>query len=219
MGRVYKNVPLETLPQGHYGFILADPPWKFQTWSHRGENRGAAQHYRTMPTADISALPVAPLAAKDCVLYIWGTWTHLPDCLAIIAAWGFTYKTAGFVWLKLNKGAPQLYVDLNDTFLGLGYGPRGNTEYCLRATRGKPKTNNKGVSQLLFGEDPAPQIIASHIREHSRKPEEQYDGIEALYDGPHLELFARTARPGWDAWGNQVGKFGSTTEVKHAGNA
>lgn len=184
-----------------YRILLADPPWAFETWSHRGQGRGASQHYPTMKTEEICALPVNDMAAKDSVLFLWGTWPHLPDALRVIDAWGFTYKTCGFVWVKQNMSRVTLWADMDDLFLGLGYGTRGNTEFCLRAARGAPKV--KEASRDV------PQLIMSARRAHSRKPDEQYERIERLYAGPYLELFARAQRPGWDAWGNETTKFGA----------
>lgn len=189
-------------PAGRYGVILADPPWRFETWSHRGQGKGASQHYDTMTTAEIAAMPVVDLAAADCALFMWGCWPHLPDALAVIEGWGFEYKSCGFVWVKQNRRAVSLWPDFEDLFLGLGYGTRGNTEFCLRAARGNPKAISRAE----------PQLILSPRREHSRKPDEQYERIERLYAGPYLELFARTRRPGWDAWGNQTTRFAGAAE-------
>ncbi|QEX18519.1 DNA methyltransferase [Hypericibacter terrae] len=183
-----------------YRVILADPPWRFETRSHRGQGKGASQHYDTMATPEIMALPVTDLAADDCTLLMWGCWPHLPDALRVIEAWGFTYKTCGFVWVKQNRSAATLWADLDKLFMGLGYGTRGNSEFCLRASRGAPKVKP--------GSRDVEQLILAPLREHSRKPDEQYQRIERLYDGPYLEMFARARREGWDAWGNQVGKFG-----------
>jgi N6-adenosine-specific RNA methylase IME4 len=196
--------PFAGLAQGGARVIYADPPWRFETWSHRGQGKGASQHYATMATEEICALPVGDVAAKDSVLFVWGTWPHLPDVMQVIDAWGFTYKSCGFVWVKLNKSRVQLFCDLEDVFLGLGYGTRGNTEFCLRATRGAPK--------FRPGKESSPQLIFAPRREHSRKPDEAYPRIEALYDGPYLELFARTRRPGWAAWGNETGRFAGVGE-------
>jgi N6-adenosine-specific RNA methylase IME4 len=85
----------------------------------------------------------------------------------------------------------------NSFFAGLGFWTRANPEMCLLATRGKPKRKSAGVKKLVI----APR------REHSRKPDEVYDRIEALCDGPYLEMFARHSRPGWDNWGTQRGLF------------
>ena len=141
-----------------------------------------------MSLADIKALPVTEWAADDCVLLLWTTDPLLEKALEIIRAWGFTYKTVGFYWAKLNKLAAS---DAEPSFFtGLGFWTRANPELCLLATRGKPRRRRADVRKL----------IVSPRREHSRKPDEAYDRIEALCDGPYLELFARFSRPGWDCW-------------------
>lgn len=129
------------------------------------------------------ALPVASIAADDCVLFLWATYPNLPDAFRVIDSWGFTYKTVAFTWIKTNKdGTP---------FMGLGYWTRANAEVCLLATRGRPKRKARDV----------PQVIISRRREHSRKPDEQYEHIMRLVDGPYIELFARYPWPGWAGWG------------------
>jgi N6-adenosine-specific RNA methylase IME4 len=47
-------------------------------------------------------------------------------------------------------------------------------------------------------------LLATRKREHSRKPDEQYDIIEACSAADYLELFARGTRKGWANWGNQA---------------
>jgi N6-adenosine-specific RNA methylase IME4 len=116
-------------------------------------------------------------------------------------AWGFTYKTVGFYWTKLNKGNGRLVFDERSFFTGLGFWTRANPEPCLLATRGKPKRRSADVRKLVI----------SPRREHSRKPDEIYDRIAALCDGPYLEMFARSSRPGWDSWGMEAGLFNSGT--------
>ena len=115
----------------------------------------------------------------------------------VIRSWGFTYKTVGFYWAKLNRGRGGMMIDQRDFFTGMGFWTRANPEPCLLATRGKPKRRSGGVRKLVI----APR------REHSRKPDEVHERIEQLCDGPYLELFARQTRPGWDAWGMQSGLF------------
>ncbi len=169
-------------------------------------NKGAGRSpkYRVMSLADIKSLPVADLAAKDCVLFMWVTDTHLEMAMDVIRSWGFRYKTVGFYWAKTNKdGSP---------FVGMGYWSRANPEQCLAgldenaedpghqwllSTSGAPKRRAKNVQRLIM----APR------REHSRKPDELFERIEALVDGPYLELFSRESRPGWAAWGDDAGKF------------
>jgi N6-adenosine-specific RNA methylase IME4 len=171
--------------------IVADPPWTFETWTEAGKGKSPERHYACMSLDDIKALPVRQLAADNCALFLWTTWPHLPHANEVIQAWGFTYRTAGFVWVKQTQDR-----------LGLatwtGYWTRANSEPCLLAAKGKCQRRSTGVHQIIM----APR------REHSRKPDEVYERIEQLLDGPYLELFARTERPGWTNWGNESGKFG-----------
>lgn len=209
------------LPPGPFGCILADPPWRFATFSEKGRgrcpdgkrtngrgnftdglNNAPERHYVTMTLEDIAALPVAASAARDCVLLMWAVDPMLPQALDVGRAWGFTYKTTGFVWAKERRltsargnGVDDL--DLKRFPIGTGYWTRSNPEICLLFTCGKPKRLSAAVRKLLI----APR------REHSRKPDEQYERIEALVGGPYLELFARTSQPGWTSWGNETDKF------------
>ena len=198
-----------------YGAILADPPWRFETWSAAGRDRcpdgrsRAAQrqnrpenHYPTMSMNELMALPVGELAAPDAMLFMWFVDPLLPQALELGRAWGFRYRTMAFTWAKLrNEGSGWggLHEDhWHKLFpMGTGYFTRSNPEGCLLFTRGAPKRKSASVRQL----------IVARRREHSRKPDEARAGIEQLAHGPYLELFARETAPGWDAWGNQVGRF------------
>jgi N6-adenosine-specific RNA methylase IME4 len=179
-----------SLPRHHYGAIYADPPWRWKAYSAKGEGRGAVAHYNVMTLGDLRALPVADLAAPDCALFLWSIDSMLPEALALIEAWGFTYKTIGFCWAKPNTKSVGY-------FIGLGYWTRANTELCLLATLGKPKRLARDVRRLIV----APR------REHSRKPDEARAGIERLVAGPYLEMFARESAPGWDTWGHEAELF------------
>lgn len=174
-------------PEGKYRVILADPPWSYDVWSAKGTGRSAEQHYQTMKPEDIKALPVRDIADEDCALLMWAVYPSLPLAFEVIESWGFVYKTVGFTWVK-TYGA-NIYLP----FVGLGHWTRANAEVVLLATRGKPKRKAKDVEQ----------VILSPVREHSRKPEEQYRRIERLLDGPYCELFARYPRPEWTTWGNE----------------
>jgi N6-adenosine-specific RNA methylase IME4 len=167
--------------------ILADPPWSFEVYSGKGKQRSAERHYNTMTLEEITALPVASLAADDCVLFLWGVHPELPGALEVMAAWGFTYKTLGFVWVKQNPSGEGLHT-------GMGYWTRANTEPCWLATRGNPQRLALDVHQ----------VIMAPVGAHSAKPAEAYVRIERLLAGPYLELFARQERPGWTVWGNEV---------------
>ena len=165
--------------------IYADPPWRYE---NKGGQGVAENHYPTLSLNEICALPVAKIAAKDSVLFLWTTFPMIPESLRVISAWGFKYKTVAFVWLKQNRKALTW-------FYGLGFWTRSNAEVCLLATRGKPKRQNKGIHQLII----------SPIEAHSKKPDEVRDKIVQLMgDLPRVELFARDLTPGWDVWGNEV---------------
>jgi N6-adenosine-specific RNA methylase IME4 len=174
-----------------YNALLVDPAWHWLSWSLTRQNRAAWNHYSVMSLADIKAMPVASLAARDCVLYLWCPGSMLEQGLDVIKAWGFTFKKVGHVWVKCALHDPAKFP------FGTGYWTRDNPEFCLLATRGHPKRIDKGV----------PQLIVAPRREHSRKPDEIYERIERLLgrDVRRVELFARHRRPGWDAWGDEIG--------------
>jgi N6-adenosine-specific RNA methylase IME4 len=151
-----------------------------------------------MLTEDIKALPVASLCAVNCVLFLWMTWPLLLDAIAVMMAWGFTYKSCAFDWTKADASQIELFQDdIDDPRMGTGYWTRANTEPCLLGTRGKPKRIHADVRQPII--EPR--------RQHSRKPDCVHERIERLVAGPYLELFARQHRPGWDVWGNELNKF------------
>ena len=185
---------------GDYRVIYADPPWAFHTWSGRGQGKGAVQHYDTMAAGDISALPVRDLAAPDAVLFVWVVQAQLPEAMALLDAWGFTFKTVAFAWVKLKGKQDRMFYAGSDVRMGMGYHTRAGFEQCWLATRGK------GYERLTKAE---PQVVFSPLREHSRKPDEIAEAICRLAAGPRVELFARTKREGFDVWGNQTDKFGA----------
>lgn len=170
--------------------ILADPPWRFTNRTgkmapeHRRLNR-----YETMTLADICALPVEGLAADTAHLYLWTPNALLPEALQVMSAWGFTYKS-NLIWHKIRK-------DGGSDGRGVGFYFRNVTEMVLFGVRGKnARTEGPGRRQV--------NMIETRKREHSRKPDEQYELIEACSPGPRLELFARGERCGWATWGNQA---------------
>ena len=170
---------------GTYEIIYADPPWRYSAKKVQG---AAENHYPTMSIDELCALPVAELAAKDSALFMWATFPQLPEALRLIRAWGFTYKSVAFVWLKKNKKA-------DSWFYGLGFWTRANAEVCLLATKGHPKRQAADIHQFII----------SPIEAHSKKPDATRDKIVALMgDRSRVELFARQTPPGWDVWGNEV---------------
>ena len=101
---------------GTYRAILADPPWRFSTYSDKGKGRSAEAHYDCMTLPEIKAMPVADWAAKDAVLFLWTTDPMLRHALDVVAAWGFTYKTVAFYWVKLNRNRGGLFLGPRDFF-------------------------------------------------------------------------------------------------------
>jgi N6-adenosine-specific RNA methylase IME4 len=170
--------------------VLADPPWQFQnrTGKMAPEHRRLSR-YGTMTLPEIKALPVEDLAAPTAHLYLWVPNALLPEGLQVMAAWGFNYKT-NIIWHKIRKdGGPD--------GRGVGFYFRNVTELLLFGVKGKDaRTLAPGRRQV--------NIIKSQKREHSRKPDEAYDIIEACSGGPYFELFARGSRPNWTAWGDQA---------------
>lgn len=168
--------------------IMADPPWQFALYSAKGEEKSAQAQYATMPTDAICRLPVADLAKRDCLLWLWCTWPMLEDGIAVLKAWGFAYVTGG-AWHKTTARGK--------TAFGTGYRLRSACEPILIGTVGSPETT-ASVRNIVVGQ----------AREHSRKPEEAYAAAERLM--PHaqrIDLFSRLDRPGWTSWGNEAGKF------------
>ena len=186
--------------ENKYNIIYADPPWTFKTYSDKGKDRSAEQHYNVLSLDDIKKLPIRDLAADSCMLFMWVTYPILDKSFEVMKAWGFDYKTCAFAWVKANKSADLSKLNVEkDIRMNMGYYTRANSELCLLGRRGKTlERMDKGVRQ----------VILSHQREHSRKPDEAYDRIERLFgDVSRIELFARTEREGWDVWGNEVSKF------------
>jgi len=172
-----------------FGTVLADPPWQFLNRTgkvapeHRRLNR-----YATLAQREIEEMPVAAACAENAHLYLWVPNALVQGGLDVMAAWGFTYKT-NLIWHKVRKdGGPD--------GRGVGFYFRNTTELILFGVRGRLRTLAPGRRQV--------NIIRTRKREHSRKPDELYDIVEACSPGPYLELFARGRRSTlWTVWGNQ----------------
>lgn len=173
-----------------FATVLADPPWRFLNRTGKiAPEHHRLSRYGTMSVGEISAFPVSEVLLPTAHLYLWVPNALLPDGLEVMRAWGFQYKS-NIIWHKLRK-------DGGSDGRGVGFYFRNVTEMLLFGVRGKnPRTLAPGRSQINY--------IGSRKREHSRKPDEQYKLIEACSPGPFLELFARGARSGWTAWGNQA---------------
>lgn len=181
---------LMTSVRGRFGTILADPPWQFQnrTGKMAPEHRRLSR-YGTMSLQDIKELPVHLYAADRAHLYLWVPNALLMEGLEVMKTWGFHYKS-NIVWHKVRK-------DGGSDGRGVGFYFRNVTELILFGVRGKDvRTLPPGRRQV--------NLIATRKREHSRKPDELYDLIEACSWGPYLELFARTRRRNWTIWGNEA---------------
>lgn len=200
------NANLLNFAQGRrFKTILADPPWRFQNQTGKvaPEHRRLSR-YRTMTLKDISDLPVPQVCEASAHLYLWVPNALLPDGLAVMQAWGFSYKS-NIIWHKVRK-------DGGSDGRGVGFYFRNVTELILFGVRGKnARTLAPGRRQV--------NLFSTRKREHSRKPDEQYDIIEACSPGPYLELFARGTRPKWAVWGNQADENYSPTWDTYAHNS
>lgn len=180
---------LQRIGGGPFSTLLADPPWRFQnrTGKVAPEHRRLSR-YDTMTTAAIRALPISEITTPDAHLYLWTPNALIADALAVMESWGFTYKS-NIVWAKRRKdGGPD--------GRGVGFYFRNVTELILFGVKGNMRTLAPGRRQV--------NMIETRKREHSRKPDEQYDIIESCSPGPYLELFARYSRPGWASWGTEA---------------
>jgi N6-adenosine-specific RNA methylase IME4 len=185
--------------------VMADPPWRFtnRTGKVAPEHRRLAR-YSTLTTDDICKLPVAEVCADPAHLYMWVPNALLPEGLAVMQAWGFNYKS-NIIWHKIRK-------DGGSDGRGVGFYFRNVTEVLLFGTRGKnARTLAPGRRQV--------NMIETRKREHSRKPDEQYQVIESCSRGPYLEMFARGTRPGWTYWGNQANEDYEPTWKTYAHNS
>ena len=182
-----------------YGTILADPPWQFQNRTGKmAPEHKRLSRYPTLTLDEICDMPVEALADQPAHLYLWVPNALLPEGLKVMEHWGFSYKS-NLVWYKVRKdGGPDRR--------GVGFYFRNVTEILLFGVRGKnARTLAPGRSQE--------NILVTKKREHSRKPDEQYDLIERCSFGRKLELFARGPRAGWTVWGNQSDDYAPTWDT------
>jgi N6-adenosine-specific RNA methylase IME4 len=165
------------LPQGPFRVIYADPPWQLSnpTGDYAPEN-----HYPTLPLDDIKALPIP--AAEEAMLFLWGVNCLDDEIGDVMAAWGFEYRT-NIVWVKPS--------------IGLGNYARNRHELL--------HVGRKGSFPLPEPNDRPDSVIEAPRGRHSEKPAVFYELIERMYPwATRVELFARQARPGWTAWGNET---------------
>ena len=195
---------LKDLSIDPYQIIYADPPWNCHPHGlvekHDGFFRlNVNRQYSTTSNDEIAALPIKDIIADDAACFMWTTDSHLPFALEIMKAWGFTYKTIAFVWIKKTKNGKTVKMLAPWTNKG--------AELCLFGTKGA-MTKHLGANDVF-------QVHEALRREHSRKPDIIRDEIKRMFpDCKRIELFARTAMPGWDAWGNEVNKFTEPEQTK-----
>jgi len=189
--------------EGKFSTILIDPPWRFQNRTGKvAPEHNRLHRYQTMDADEIAAMPVEAHASDKSHLYLWCPNALLMEGLEIMQAWGFTYKT-NLVWYKVRKdGGPD--------GRGVGFYFRNVTELVLFGVKGRLRTLAPGRSQV--------NVIPKRKREHSRKPDEFYEVIEACSPGPFLELFARNRRDGWTQWGDQVDSYVEPDYPAYTGN-
>lgn len=192
--------PFPGLGRGIYRCLYIDPPWYYS-----GGKAGRPQHYPRMKDAELATLPVRDLVHPDgALLFMWVTSPKMEHALRLARAWGFRLSGRAFVWVKTHRrfdaGSPPLFLPRDGFHTGTGYTTRKNAEDVLlfKVGRRPPRRLRKDI----------PELIISPLREHSRKPDVTAERIETYCEGPRAELFARTRREGWDAWGNETSKFG-----------
>lgn len=179
-----------------YDIIYADPPWSYRGREQFGfagdvgvSTGGAVKQYKTVSIETLCTLPVASLAAVDCLLYMWCTGPLLlTDAPRVLDAWGFEYATVAFVW---DKEA-----------INPGYYTLSQAEFCVVAKRGKipqPRGIRNARQWCEY-----PEVVTEHRGEHSAKPAEVRKRIELMHPTQkRVELFARERVDGWDGWGDE----------------
>lgn len=179
----------DPLPPLSFDLVMADPPWAFALRSEAGQAKSAQAQYACMTLDEIAALPVAHLARGSCWLWLWATHPTLPDALAVMRAWGFTFVTSG-VWSKRGASGALAF--------GTGYVLRCASEPFLIGRIGNPPLGSRSTRTVLEAER----------GRHSEKPDAAYEVAERTFLAlRRADLFSRRSRPGWEAWGAEAGKF------------
>lgn len=179
-----------------YDVIYADPPWSYYNDMSVSPDCTTVKGMRRPPypvlsTKDICKIPVNKISNDNCILFIWTTDYHLEKCMDVIRAWGFVYKTIGFVWAKKNRNGSQV------SFMG-AYTKKSGCELCLIATKGKD-------AHRMVIKHNVNSFVEYPRQEHSKKPNIIRDRIvDLIGDRKRVELFARETFCGWDSWGNEL---------------
>lgn len=182
--------PFGALSPFSFPVIHIDPAWSYEMRTDKGYEKSPQAHYDCMTIDEMKAMPVGHLAAPDAVMVMWGVFPMMPQALELLGHYGFRYVTGG-AWAKQSTTGRKWA-------FGTGYVLRSAAEFYIVGKVGRPVERSCSVRNLIV----APR------REHSRKPDQMYDDIEQLWDGPYLDIFGRQQRPRWTVWGNEARKYG-----------
>lgn len=187
------------LPAQKYDVIYCDPPWDYggkmqfdrsstdkEHFNPNGRKvfiSSASFKYPTVKLKDLKKLDLSKIAADDCLLFMWTTGPQLANAIELGKAWGFEYKTVGFVWDKMVHNPGQYTLSQTEQVLIFKHG---------RIPRPRGARNMR-------------QLVTIHRKKHSEKPEEVADRITQMFPTQKkIELFSRRKRKGWEAWGLDV---------------
>ena len=180
--------------QKKYKIIYADPPWSYGSKSAVNNSTGnqikpLTDHYNTMSLNELKEMPIKNIIDDDCACFMWVTDSHLDEAIEILKSWGFKYKTIAFNWVKItSKG---------NYCKNVAPWTMKSSEICLLGTKGA-MTKHKKINNIE-------SLVIAERTKHSKKPHEVRKRIELLFgDLPRLEMFARSASPGWDVFGNEA---------------
>ena len=178
-----------------YDVVLADPPWSYT--GQQDKWGAAAKFYPTMTDSELLEFPmVREILEPKGVLFLWATSPRLDFAMKCIESWGLTFRGVAFVWVKTKKNEPTVPIGAQGVRPSI---VKPTTEFVLAASRVK-----EGRPMKLWDES-IRQVVLAPKGEHSAKPAAVHERIEALYpEAKRIELFARSRRDGWDAWGNEV---------------
>jgi len=176
-----------------FNIILCDPPWHYPSRNRKDFGGAAESHYPTMTLDEMCKMPVPSIVADDAVIFMWATWPRLKDSISLMEAWGFTYRTLGFIWVKVFKNGKFA------SGMGMGFFTKEGSEPCLLGTKNTHRNSIVAIRHDISS------VVVSPRSEHSRKPAEVREKIVQLFgDLPRCELFAREKVDGWKAFGNEV---------------
>jgi len=187
-----------SLPNKRFDIVYADPPWdyggklQFDKSSTSSENLDLSKNifissasfvYPTLKTKELMKLKLNEITNDDALLFMWATNPHLAQAIELGEAWGFDYKTVGFVWNKMVHNPGQYTMSY--------------CELCLIFKKGKiPQP--RGARNIK-------QLINSPRSAHSEKPLQVIENIEKMFPTQSkIELFSRRRRDGWLSWGLDV---------------